>query len=101
VSRALKPIILQGRRDWTDIVARDKVTDDNVFDLNEFRYGVDARYNSLVTGFWQFAWGSRQVLSGAATYELARSSLMGMKGDHVVLAGCQSQAAGGWPFERA
>lgn len=79
-SRALKPIILQVRRDWGDIVARDKVTDDNVFDFNEFRYGVDARYN-VGYGFWQFAWGSKQALS-AATYELARSSLMGMKGDH-------------------
>lgn len=80
VSRALKPIILQVRRDWTDIVSRDKVTDDNVFDLNEFRYGVDARYNAGY-GFWQFAWGSRQNLT-ATTYELARSSLLGMKGDH-------------------
>lgn len=80
VSRALKPIILQVRRDWGDIVARDKVTDDNVFDFNEYRYGVDARYN-VGFGFWQFAWGSKQALS-SATYELARTSLMGMKGDH-------------------
>lgn len=79
-SRALKPIILQVRRDFSDIIARDKVTDDNVFDLNEFRYGVDARLN-VGYGFWQFAWGSKQALS-AATYGLARSSLMGMKGDH-------------------
>lgn len=73
-SRALKPIILQVRRDFGDIVARDKVTDDNVFDLNEFRYGVDARMN-VGYGFWQFAWGSKQALS-ATTYELARSSLI-------------------------
>jgi len=79
-SRALKPILLQERRGFGDIVARDKVTDDNVFDLNEFRYGVDARYN-VGYGFWQFAWGSKQALS-ATTYGLGRTSLMGMKGDH-------------------
>ncbi len=80
VSRAIKPIILQERRGFGDIVARDKVTDDNVFDLNEFRYGVDARYN-VGYGFWQFAWGSKQALA-AGTYKTARTSLMGMKGDH-------------------
>lgn len=80
VSRALKPIILQVRRDFGDIVARDKVTDDNVFDMNEFRYGVDARMN-VGYGFWQFAWGSKQPLN-PGTYELARTSLIGMKGDH-------------------
>ncbi len=80
VSRAIKPIILQTRRDFGELVARDKVTDDNVFDLNEFRYGVDARMN-VGFGFWQFAWGSKQALA-AATYKLARESLLGMKGDH-------------------
>jgi phage major head subunit gpT-like protein len=45
VSRVIKPIILQVRRDFGDIVAKDKVTDDNVFDRNEFVYGVDARMN--------------------------------------------------------
>ncbi len=80
VSRALKPIILQERRGFGDIVARDKVTDDNVFDLNEFRYGLDARYN-VGFGFWQFAWGSKQALA-AGTYGTARAALLGMKGDH-------------------
>jgi phage major head subunit gpT-like protein len=80
VSRALKPIILQVRRDFSDIVARDKVTDDNVFDMNEFRYGVDARMN-VGYGFWQFAWGSKQALT-PANYEIARAALIGMKGDH-------------------
>lgn len=80
VSRALKPIILQVRRDFSDIVARDKVTDDNVFDMNEFRYGVDARMN-VGYGFWQFCWGSKQPLN-PANYEIARTALIGMKGDH-------------------
>lgn len=78
VSRVVKPVILQKRKDFS-FVAKDKETDDNVFDNNEFVYGADARAN-VGFGFWQFAWGSRQEL-GTDTYELARSSLMGMKGD--------------------
>lgn len=80
VSRAIKPIILQVRRPMSDIIARDKVTDDNVFDYNEFRYGVDGRYN-VGFGFWQFAWGSKQTLD-AAHYKTARAALLGMKGDY-------------------
>lgn len=79
VSRALKPIILQKRKDFK-FVARDKDTDDNVFDLNEYKYGADARAN-VGFGFWQFAWGSKQTLD-AAHYEVARAALSGMKGDH-------------------
>lgn len=80
VGRVLKPLILQVRRDFGDIVAKDQVTDDNVFDRNEFVYGVDARMN-VGFGFWQFAWGSKQALS-TANYELARASLIDMKGDY-------------------
>ena len=80
VGRVIKPLILQVRRDFGEIVAKDKVTDDNVFDRNEYIYGVDARMN-VGFGFWQFAWGSKQTLS-ATNYALARSSLMGMKGDY-------------------
>lgn len=80
VGRVLKPIILQVRRDFGDIVAKDKVTDDNVFDRNEFVYGVDARLN-VGYGLWQQAWGSKQALS-AANYAAARAALMGMKGDY-------------------
>lgn len=79
VSRALKPIILQKRKDFS-FVAKDRDTDDNVFDNNEFIYGADARAN-VGFGFWQFAWGSKQPLN-AANYAAARAALMGMKGDH-------------------
>ena len=43
-SRAIKPIILQKRKDF-QFVAKDKLTDGNVFDNNEFVYGADARGN--------------------------------------------------------
>ncbi|MEE8612272.1 MAG: Mu-like prophage major head subunit gpT family protein [Sphingomonas aquatilis] len=79
VSRALKPIILQKRKDF-NFVSKDKDTDDNVFGLNEYVYGADARAN-VGFGFWQFAWGSKQPLN-AANYAAARAALMGMKGDY-------------------
>lgn len=79
-SRVLKPLIRQVRREFGDIVARDKVTDDNVFDLNEFRYGVDARMN-FGYGFWQMAWGSKQPLN-AANYGIGRAAMGSFKGDH-------------------
>ena len=78
VSRAIRPIILQKRKDF-EFVAKDRVTDDNVFMNREFVYGADARANTGY-GFWQMAWGSRQALN-AANYAAARASLMNMKGD--------------------
>lgn len=78
-NRPLKPIILQKRKDF-EFVAKDRPNDDNVFELNEFRYGADARGN-VGFGFWQQAWGSKQTLDGAH-YGTARAALSGMKGDH-------------------
>lgn len=78
-SRALKPIILQKRKDFV-FTAKDRLEDDNVFDNNEFVYGADARGNAGF-GFWQFAWGSKQTLN-AANYATARAALTGMKGDY-------------------
>lgn len=79
INRAVKPIILQKRKDF-EFVAKDKPTDDNVFTNREFVYGADARAN-VGYGFWQFAWGSKQTLS-AANYGAARAALTGMRGDH-------------------
>ena len=77
--RALKPIILQKRKDF-EFVAKDKTDDEGVFMNNEFVYGADARGNTGF-GFWQFAWGSKQTLD-PAHYETAREALIGMKGDY-------------------
>lgn len=77
--RALKPIIFQERK-RPEFVAKDRVTDDNVFEIKEFRYGVDSR-NNVGYGFWQMCWGSKQPLT-AANYATARAALMSMKGDH-------------------
>ncbi len=79
VSRAIKPIILQKRKDFV-FTALDNLTDQNVFMNKEFMYGSDARANTGY-GFWQMAYGSQQTLNAAA-YATARSTLMGMKGDY-------------------
>ncbi|MFN3575373.1 MAG: Mu-like prophage major head subunit gpT family protein [Tabrizicola sp.] len=79
VSRAIKPILLQKRKDF-QFVALDKPDDQNVFMSKEFIYGADARANTGY-GFWQMAWGSKQPLT-ASTYATARAALSGMKGDY-------------------
>lgn len=78
-SRALKPILLQKRKDF-QFTALDNTTDQNVFMNREFIYGADARANTGF-GFWQMAWGSKQTLN-AANYAIARAGIGGMKGDY-------------------
>lgn len=77
-NRPLKPIIYQERKAPT-FVAKDRETDDNVFDRNEFVYGVDMRCN-VGFGLPQLAWGSKQTLN-AANYAIARAGIAGMKAD--------------------
>lgn len=77
-TRALKPVIFQQRK-TAQMVAKDKPTDDNVFDRKEFVYGVDTRDN-VGFGFWQFAFGSKAALDGD-NYGAARAAMRNMKGD--------------------
>ncbi|MCZ7886043.1 Mu-like prophage major head subunit gpT family protein [Agrobacterium salinitolerans] len=79
-SRALKPLIYQERKKFTNLVRMDKEDDENVFTKKEFRYGLDGRC-AVGFGFWQMAWGSKQVLD-TAHYEAARTGLANMKGDY-------------------
>ena len=78
-SRAIKPLLLQMRKEF-EFVAKDRPTDDNVFNKKEFLYGADARMN-VGFGFWQFDWGSKQVLDDAH-YKLARASIAQFTGDY-------------------
>lgn len=78
VSKPIKPIIFQKRRDYA-LTAKDDVNDDNVFHQNEFVYGVDARVN-VGFGLWQLAYGSKQTLDATA-YEAARTSILSRTGD--------------------
>jgi phage major head subunit gpT-like protein len=79
VSRAIKPIILQVRKE-PEFVAKDNPQDDRVFMNKEFVYGSDLRC-AVGYGFWQMAWGSKQTLD-ATHYKAARAALGGMKGDY-------------------
>lgn len=80
VRHAIKPLIFQERKKFNNLVRKDRETDDNVFDKNEFVYGNDGRGN-VGFGFWQMAYGSRQPLT-AENYEAARAALGTMKGDY-------------------
>lgn len=78
VSRAVKPIIFQNRRNY-DLKAMTKVDDEAVFMKDEYRYGVDARVN-VGFGFWQFAFCSKAPLT-AENYAAARAAMKAFKAD--------------------
>ncbi|MEG1971315.1 MAG: Mu-like prophage major head subunit gpT family protein [Burkholderiaceae bacterium] len=78
-SRALKPLIYQNRK-APNFVAKDKETDDNVFDRAEFRYGTDRRGNAGF-GFWQMAQSSNKPLTEASLAE-AITAMTARTGDH-------------------
>ena len=85
LSRAIKPIIFQRRRDY-HLERMDDLNDEKVFMRDKYRYGVDARVNTGY-GLWQLAYGSKAALT-AATYEAARVALHGVKGDQDRPLGC-------------
>ncbi len=64
VSRPLKPLIFQVRRDY-DLRQMTRPDDEQVFMRDEFRYGVDARC-AAGFGLWQMAYGSQQELNEAS-----------------------------------
>lgn len=78
-SRALKPVIFQDRK-APNFVAKTSETDDNVFDRNEYVYGVDSRCN-VGFGFWQLAYGSRKTLD-ETNLTAAYTAMCERKGDH-------------------
>ncbi|GAP66270.1 putative major head subunit [Mizugakiibacter sediminis] len=78
VSRALKPVIFQKRRDY-NLAAMTKQDDEAVFTSKKYRYGVDARVN-VGFGFWQFAFASNQALD-ATGYAAARKAMQGYTAD--------------------
>lgn len=77
-SKVIKPIIFQKREDYR-FVSRTSETDDNVFDRNEFVYGVDGRMN-VGYGLWQQAYASKATLD-ITNYAAARSAMMSFKAD--------------------
>ena len=79
-SMIYKPIIFQNRESADDVVRRDHPGDDNVFDRNEYEYGIHCRDNAG-PGWWQTIYGSKQDLN-AANYEAARIAMMQFTGDY-------------------
>ncbi|BCH63217.1 head protein [Agrobacterium vitis] len=79
-SRALKPLIYQQRKPFSNLIRKDQESDDNVFFKKEYVYGLDGRCQ-VGFGFWQQAWGSKQTLN-AANYEVARVGLGSLKADY-------------------
>jgi len=77
--RALKPLIFQNRKS-PKFTAKDKDTDDNVFDRGENVYGVDARGNAGF-GFWQQAYSSNKTLN-EANLTAAITAMTGRTGDN-------------------
>lgn len=79
LSRPIKPIILQKRKDY-EFAAQDNPDDESVFMRKQFIYGVDGRGN-VGFGLWQLAYLSKQTLNNA-NYAAARTALAEMKGDN-------------------
>ncbi|SDA18141.1 Mu-like prophage major head subunit gpT [Pseudomonas sp. NFPP10] len=78
VSRAIKPLIFQKRRDYA-LKAMTSLDDESVFMRDEYRYGVDARAQ-VGFGFWQFAYCSKAPLT-PDSYGAARAAMKAFKGD--------------------
>lgn len=78
-TKVLKPFIVQKRRDYA-FVAKTNLTDENVFNKNEFVFGVDGRLN-VGFGLWQQAFCSKATLDSAG-YEAARTAMMSFKADN-------------------
>lgn len=76
--RAIRPLIYQVRRKF-NFVSKTNLTDDNVFDRDEFVFGVDGRANAGY-GLWQLAIGSKQPLD-KSSFEAAMVKLRNMPRD--------------------
>ncbi len=101
LSRAyMKPLIFQERKK-PQFVSRTRPDDPRVFDLDEFVFGADARYNAGF-GFHQLAYGSKATLDADA-FDAARKKLagqfrpdgspLGVKGTHLVVGASNEAAA--------
>ncbi|WP_372373232.1 Mu-like prophage major head subunit gpT family protein [Vreelandella venusta] len=79
LSRAIKPLIFQKRRDYGFRTLTD-LNSHHVFMTDEFLFGTDGRVNAGA-GLWQLIVRSRQPLT-PENYEAARSQLQNITGDY-------------------
>lgn len=71
-TKVIKPMIFQQRKAFK-LVPKDKDTDDNVFEKDQFVYGVDGRCNAGF-GLWQLAYRSDAELT-PDNYAAARTAM--------------------------
>lgn len=76
-SRVIKPLLYQTRTE-PEFVSKQSLTDDNVFDNDEFKFGVRAR-RAAGYGFWQLAYQSINNLT-EANIDLYIESMMSLRG---------------------
>lgn len=76
-TRSIKPVIFQDREP-AKIVPKTSLTDDNVFNNDEFLWGAKRRCASGF-GAWQLVYASRQALT-PANYAAARAAMLAMRG---------------------
>jgi phage major head subunit gpT-like protein len=76
-TRVIKPMIFQNR-EAAKITAKTSLTDDNVFERDEFVWGAKRRC-AAGFGAWQLAYASRQALT-PANYAAARAAMIAMTG---------------------
>ena len=77
--RPIRPLIYQERRPFT-VTRMNTLTDERVWNQDEFRYGVDGRANAGVA-FWQLAYASNADLSNPANFAAAISAMRKFKTD--------------------
>src|SRR5260370_33546421 len=77
--RRIRPLIYQERRPYT-VTRMNTLTDERVWNQDEFRYGVDGRANAGVA-FWQLAYASNADLSNPANFAAAISAMRKFKTD--------------------
>ncbi|ALF02107.1 Mu-like prophage major head subunit gpT family protein [Salipiger abyssi] len=76
-SRVIKPLIFQDR-EKAKITPKTSLTDDNVFDRDEFVWGAKRRC-AAGFGAWQLCYASRQALT-PENYALARAAMISARG---------------------
>ena len=78
-SKVIKPVLYQKRRDYA-FTAKTNLTDENVFNRNEFVWGADGRGNAGL-GLWQLAYASKEALT-VQSYSDARAAHQSLRGDN-------------------
>jgi len=77
--RPIRPLLFQERRPFA-VSRMNTLTDERVWNQDEFRYGVDGRCNAGVA-LWQLAYASNMDLSNPANFGSAIAALRSLKTD--------------------